>query len=55
MARVTDRRVRQFWDPDHLVATSLSEFAKQKPGQPEPFVQGVGIFQSSGGKLIGQK
>ena len=36
MARVTDRRVRQFWDPDHLVATALSELAKQKPGQPQP-------------------
>jgi len=36
LARIPDRRVRQFWDPDHLIASALSEFAKQKPEQPHP-------------------
>lgn len=36
LARVSDRRAKQFWDPDHLVAGKLNEMAKQKPPQPEP-------------------
>lgn len=36
MARIPDSRVRQFWDPKHLVAGKLNEIAKQKPPQPEP-------------------
>jgi hypothetical protein len=36
MARIADKRARQFWDPHHLVATALDEFAKQNPDQPQP-------------------
>jgi hypothetical protein len=36
LARITDRRARQFWDPKHLVALELGRSAKEKPGQPEP-------------------
>lgn len=36
LARIPDRRVRQFWDPNHLVAGALNEIAKRKPPQPEP-------------------
>ena len=36
LARIPDKRVRQFWDPDHLVATSLNGLAKLKPNQPRP-------------------
>lgn len=36
LARLPDRRVRQFWDPSHLVATALRDVAKQHPPQPEP-------------------
>jgi hypothetical protein len=36
LARIPDTRVRQLWDPKHLVARALNEIAKQKPPQPEP-------------------
>ena len=36
LARIPDRRVRQFWDAKHVVASALNEIAKQKPQQPEP-------------------
>jgi len=36
LARIPDKRVRQFWDPEHLVASALSEKAKQKPPEPPP-------------------
>ena len=36
LARIPDRRVRQFWDPKHLVATELARNANQKSSQPEP-------------------
>jgi len=36
LARIPDKRARQFWDPNHVVAISLNEFAKQKPNQPHP-------------------
>lgn len=36
LARIYDRRVRQFWDPNHLVAEDLARMAKQRLGQPEP-------------------
>lgn len=36
LARIPDRRVRQFWDPQHIVAKALNETVKQKPLQPEP-------------------
>jgi len=36
LARIPDRRARQFWDPKHLVAEELARMAKQKPGQLEP-------------------
>ncbi len=36
LARMADRRVRQFWDPKHLVTEELTRIAKQKPGQLEP-------------------
>jgi hypothetical protein len=35
-ARIPDNRVQQFWDPSHVVASALAEFAKQRPGQPLP-------------------
>jgi len=36
LARIPDGRVRQFWDPKHVVAGALNEIVKQKPRQPEP-------------------
>lgn len=36
LGRIPDRRVRQFWDPKHVVASALNVIAKQKPSQPEP-------------------
>jgi len=36
MARVSDARARQFWDPNHLVAAALNEMVKVKPPQPQP-------------------
>lgn len=36
LARISDARVRQFWDPKHVVAGALAETAKQQPPQPEP-------------------
>jgi hypothetical protein len=36
LARIPDGRVRQFWDPKHVVTQALSEIAKQKAGQPVP-------------------
>ncbi len=36
LARIPDRRARQFWDPKHLVTEELTRIAKQKSGQPEP-------------------
>ena len=36
LARIPDRRVRQFWDPKHLVTEELTRIAKQKLGQLEP-------------------
>lgn len=36
LGRIPDRRVRQFWDPNHIVATALNEIVKQKPPQPNP-------------------
>jgi hypothetical protein len=35
LGRIPDPRVRQFWDPKHVVASALQEIAKHKP-QPEP-------------------
>ncbi len=35
LARIPDRRVRQFWDAKHVVASALNEIVKQKPPQPE--------------------
>lgn len=35
LGRIPDGRVRQFWDPKHLVATAVSEVAKRKQ-QREP-------------------
>ena len=34
LARIPDRRARQFWDPKHLVAAELARIAAEKPGQP---------------------
>lgn len=34
MGRIPDRRARQYWDPDHVLAKSLSEDARSP--QPEP-------------------
>ena len=36
LGRLPDSRARQFWDPNHIVATALKELAKQKPSQREP-------------------
>ena len=36
LARIPDRRVRQFWDPKHLVTAELSRIEEQKSGQPSP-------------------
>lgn len=36
LARIGDLRVRQFWDPKHMVAAELNRAAKSKPPQPEP-------------------
>jgi hypothetical protein len=35
LARISDQRARQFWDPKHLVAEQLSRIANEKP-QAEP-------------------
>lgn len=36
MARISDQRVRQFWDPEHAVSGALNEFAKQTSSEPRP-------------------
>lgn len=36
LARISDQRARQFWDPTHLVAQELNRFAKDHAAQPEP-------------------
>jgi hypothetical protein len=36
LGRITDRRARQFWDPQHLVAQELSRMVSAKPGEPKP-------------------
>lgn len=36
LRRITDRRARQFWDPQHLVAQELSRMVSAKPGEPKP-------------------
>jgi len=36
LARISDRRARQFWDPKHLVSLQLSRIRMAKPGQQEP-------------------
>ncbi len=36
MARISDQRVQQFWDPEHAVSAVLNEFAKQNPPEPRP-------------------
>ena len=36
LGRLPDLRVRQFWDPHHVVAGALKDIAAQNPPQPEP-------------------
>jgi hypothetical protein len=36
LGRIPDQRVRQFWDPQHLVAQELRRFAGEIRGQPKP-------------------
>jgi hypothetical protein len=36
LARISDRRARQFWDPQHAVTDALNEIAKKNPPQPPP-------------------
>ena len=36
LARISDPRARQFWDPKHLVSQELTRIAKAKPGQSDP-------------------
>ena len=35
LARISDARARQFWDPKHLVSLELSRIRVAKPGQQE--------------------
>lgn len=57
LRRLADGRVRQFWDPHHLVASALNQIVKQKPPQPEPsccidegFYWDDAIFYQSGAR-----
>lgn len=36
LARITDHRARQFWDPKHLVSEELARIETQHPEQPQP-------------------
>ncbi|MFZ3329073.1 MAG: hypothetical protein WA197_00465 [Candidatus Acidiferrales bacterium] len=36
MARISDKCVRQFWDPEHDVSGALNEIAKQTSSEPRP-------------------
>ena len=36
LARVSDPRAMQFWDPKHLVSAELRRSRAAIPGQPEP-------------------
>jgi len=36
LARIADNRVRQFWDPKHVVSAALKEHALRTPTQPKP-------------------
>lgn len=36
LARIPDRRAKQFWDPNHLVAEEVAGIAKQTPDQRMP-------------------
>ena len=36
LARVSDNRVRQFWDPTHLVTADLARIARKNPGLQKP-------------------
>lgn len=36
LARIPDSRVRQFYDPHHVVAEALNEMAAKKPPEPKP-------------------
>ena len=36
LARISDQRVRQFWDSRHVVANALNKIAKKKSPQPGP-------------------
>ena len=36
LARISDGRVRQFWDPQHLVAVEIARIAEQKSVQSGP-------------------
>jgi hypothetical protein len=36
LARISDRRARQFWDPNHLVSVQLSRNRVAKAGQQGP-------------------
>ena len=36
LARIPDKRARQFWDPQHLVARELLKIAAEHTEQPKP-------------------
>lgn len=36
LRRIPDKRAKQFWDPNHLVAAELNRMAKEKPGLLKP-------------------
>lgn len=36
LSRISDIRVRQFWDPKHLISAILKSRAEQMPSGPQP-------------------
>lgn len=36
LSRISDSRVRQFWDPKHLISAILKNRAEQMPSEPQP-------------------
>lgn len=35
LSRISDSRVRQFWDPKHLISATLKKIAAQNPTEPK--------------------
>jgi hypothetical protein len=36
LARISDKRANQFWDPNHVIAQELGRIAQATQGQPAP-------------------